>query len=156
MQTFNHQSRWLFIIGSLIALSGHSHLASAESSDWFKSSYGALWEDKPWDNAAEIMAHYRESVTYYPDDGEPESLSRQAFIGDSLSEWQAEGWLSSVLAAHQSSRVNDSTVIHTTRWLDAYEDGSSESSCGWYLTSRSDDRWVIAAYADIACSDFGL
>ena len=114
-------------------------MAIAEAPDpdtWYKDQYAPLWADKPWDKISEIVA-------YYPnDDGE---------IAESIAGWRAEEWVSSELTGYRSDHLNGTTSTFKVKWLDRYSDGSTESSCGWYLAEYKNDAWGFVRYEDIDC-----
>ena len=70
--------------------------------------------------------------------------------------WRAEGWVGSDLLGFRSVTVNPTTVTFYAQWLDRYEGGEEETSCGGYVGTKQNGRWKLTDYADIDCAAHGF
>lgn len=142
----------LFFAVSTTLLCSASQAAEIPDPDqWFKDEYAALWSKSPWNNRDKILSHYVESFTEHPAGGFQQTYSKQDFIGDEMLTWKKQGWLSSNIAAFQSERINDTTVMFRVMWRDDYKSGEMQISCGWYMADFTGERWLFTQYADFDC-----
>ncbi|MEM6512404.1 MAG: hypothetical protein AAF660_05285 [Pseudomonadota bacterium] len=140
------------LLATSVSADGHRMTAEA----WYKTDYAPLWKDAPWEKAETIARYYDETLTSYAPTGGTEVSNALASMTESMSYWRSEGWISSVLTALETDSLNPGTATFKAMWLDIYEDGSEESSCGWYLATRSDAGWKFTSYTDIDCDEHGL
>ncbi|MEM8684387.1 MAG: hypothetical protein AAGF72_13200 [Pseudomonadota bacterium] len=131
---------------------GHKKTADA----WYKKQYAPLWKDAPWEKAEAIAGFYVETMTSYSPTGGTEESNTLASMSESMTYWRSEGWVSSELIELKTDALNPATASFKAKWLDVYEDGSEESSCGWYLATRSEAGWKFTSYTDIDCDEHGL
>ena len=147
----------LIIIACLLVASStfaEDHKITAEA--WFKNQYAPLWKDAPWDNAEAIAGYYVETMTSYSPTGGTEQSNTLESMSESMDYWRSESWVSSVLSRLKTDSLNPATAAFKAKWLDIYEDGSEESSCGWYLATRGSDGWKFTSYTDIDCDEHDL
>ncbi len=122
--------------------------------DWYRSEYAVLYNDKPWEKAAEIAGHFAENVHVHGEGaGTYNSLQ---WMSAALEEWKIEGWIRSELAALEFDLLNAGTASFKAKWRDYYTGGNIGYECGWYLADLVDGKWLFTEYATIACSDHGL
>ncbi|MEM9335413.1 MAG: hypothetical protein AAGA33_11230 [Pseudomonadota bacterium] len=95
-------------------------------------------------------------MTSYSPTGGTEESNTLASMSESMTYWRSEGWVSSELIELKTDALNPATASFKAKWLDVYEDGSEESSCGWYLATRSEAGWKFTSYTDIDCDEHGL
>ena len=88
--------------------------------------------------------------------GKIESVISQEWLDVAIKGWRADAWTGSELVGIQTDRLNESTVVFKSRWLDHYKDREDEYSCGWYVADLRDGSWVFTNYADIDCADHGM
>ncbi len=119
--------------------------------DWFENEYAPLWADAPGDNIEKMLSYYEEEIISFEADGSISRDNRNDWLATPMREWLAEGWIGAELTALKTEQVNATTATFTARWLDQYESGEQETSCGWYLAHWTDGRWRFAAYADADC-----
>ncbi len=128
--------------------------APPAADDWYTSEYAALYNDKPWEKAAEIAGHFAETVHVHGEDaGMYDSLQ---WMSEALEEWKIEGWIRSELAGLDFELLNPATASFKAKWRDYYSGGNIGYECGWYLAVLIDGRWRITEYATIACGEHGL
>ncbi|MEM9531585.1 MAG: hypothetical protein AAGA23_11755 [Pseudomonadota bacterium] len=145
--------RQLLAVG-LVCLFCSAAVAAPDPDDWYQKQYAPLWNDKPWENLEAIVDNYADTVVDHP--GDPKGSSAREWLAAGMKSWRAEGWLSSKVVGYKSDHVNGSMSIFKVKWRDAYEGGSEEDACGWYLADLRDDRWQFTHYADIDCRAHGL
>ena len=129
---------------------------SADADGWYKDRYAALWAESSWDKLDEIAGHYAETVTYHPGDGDATMYDSASWLAEAVEEWRAEDWVGSDLVGYRSVALNPGTVSIYTQWLDRYDGGYEESSCGWYLGAMRNGAWRITDYAEIDCTAHGF
>lgn len=125
--------------------------ALADPEKWYRNDYAPLWSGKPGDNIKRLKTFYVAEVTTHEAEGPISRTPRQSWLVEPMKEWLAEGWLTAELTGLITQRINASTAAFTARWLDRYEGGATEVSCGWYLADVIDGRWVFTEYADTDC-----
>ena len=136
-------------------------LASASRADhdpetWYTQEYAVLWANTPYQDVDKILNHYAKKVTTHNEDGSVDIESRESWLKEPMASWKEEGWLSATLQTVKTDSLNAGTAVFKAKWLDAYEDGSEEISCGWYLANHQGGRWQFSGYTDIDCSSHEL
>lgn len=120
---------------------------------WYRDVYAPLWSNSPGDNIPALLKQYAMVIVTHEDGGEISRDTQEAWLAEPMREWLADGWLGAELVQLQTQRINASTAAFTASWIDSYEGGETESSCGWYLADAMDGRWIFTAYADTPCAD---
>ena len=124
---------------------------TAEDLDrWFRDGYAALYVENSWDHADEFRQYFGSSIEYRSDDGLLE-LNVNEFVIDSLDGWRDEGWLGTDVAALETMLLNNSTAVFNVMWLDRNSDGSTETSCGWYVADKVENTWLLSQYIAMEC-----
>lgn len=138
------------------ALALNSTLAFCEVPEdpetWYRDHYAPLWFNTPGNNISELRTFYASEIVTHNEDGSISRESQQQWLVEPMQGWLDEGWLRAELTALNTHPVNASTVAFVGRWLDHYEDGVTEVSCGWYLADAMDGRWVFTESADVDCT----
>jgi len=135
-----------------LALSVHALAESSPSADaWFKTSYGPLWAETPYDDVEAILDHYSPDIVTHSSDGTISSTPRRAWLMTPMDAWKAEGWIRAELTDAQTTVINATTASVMTTWKDYYAENNTEVSCGWYLVDKVDGQWQISTYADTPC-----
>ena len=129
---------------------------SDDADSWYKDRYAALWPEAPWTKLDEIAGHYAETVTYHAADDDATVHDSKDWLGDAMKEWVAESWVGSDLVGFRSVQVNPSITSIYTQWLDRYEGGYEETSCGWYIGAKQEGEWKLTNYAAIDCGEHGF
>ena len=127
-----------------------------DAESWYQERYAALWAETPWTRLDEIAGHYAETVTYHAADEEATTHDSKRWLGEAMQAWIAEQWLGSDLVGFRSVRINPSVASIYTQWLDRYEGGYQETSCGWYIGVKQGGEWKLTNYAAIACEQHGF
>jgi len=123
---------------------------------WYVKDYAALWAGTPGEDIDKILSHYAEMVTTHNADGSIDITPREAWLKEPMAEWLAEGWMTATLQTVETDQLNEGTAVFKAKWLDKYEDGSEEYSCGWYLANHLGGRWQFTGYTDIDCEAHSL
>lgn len=123
---------------------------------WYKDRYAVLWAEAPWTKLDEIAGHYAETVTYHAADEDATEHNSERWLGEAMQAWVAESWVGSDLVGLRAVQVNRSVTSIYTQWLDRYEGGYEETSCGWYIGARQGGKWKLTDYAAIDCEKHGF
>lgn len=135
----------------VFCVSAHADGQSPDPEQWYREGYAPLWADRPSERVAEILTYYADEIETHEPDG---TVSREPKVGwMPMDEWVAEGWIDSELTGLETDRINTTTATFKARWLDHYESGKEETTCGWYLAKLREGRWQFTDYADIDCAD---
>ena len=142
------------LLGLALAAVADEHRDDADR--WYNDRYATLWEEAPWTKLDEIAGHYATTVTYHAADENPTVHDSKSWLGDAMDAWVAEAWVGSDLVGFRSVQVNPSVTSIYTQWLDRYEGGYEETSCGWYIGAKLDGEWKLTNYAAIDCAEHGF
>ncbi len=147
-----------FLVVYLTALLSATVLAQEPASPeaWYRDDYAPLWAEKPGEKIDAILDHYADTVTTHEADGAVTVSDHDSWLREPMYEWLSDGWLKAELQKLTVDQLNASTVAFKASWLDSYEGGATEVSCGWYLADLKEGRWQFTAYADIDCSAHGF
>jgi hypothetical protein len=143
----------LIVIAS-VAVASES--APPDPEKWYLESYGPMWVDEPQTKVDEISRFYAEEIQEHEPDGEIVSLETVSWLAGLFELWQDEGWVSSELAELRVTRINASTTSFISRWVDHYENGEDDYSCGWYVADLMDGHWKFTNYTPIDCAEHGF
>ncbi len=124
------------------------------ANDWYQSELAPLFGDKPWDRAAELSAHFSETIQIHGDS--VQTVSTFEWLTEVLQELKIAGWIRSEIADVDSDQLNSTTVAFKTKWRDYYSGGNISYDCTWYLADFSDGTWRITDIAGITCNEHGL
>lgn len=144
------------MVGIAASMLATAVAAAPDPEAWYRDGYAPLWADKPATQVDKMLGYYAETVETHTAEGEISRDNKVAWLKEPMKEWLAEGWLKAELTGLKTDRVNDSTAVFKASWLDSYEGGATEVSCGWYLADYMDGRWQFTVYADIDCAEHGL
>lgn len=121
---------------------------------WYKSEYAPLYGEKPWEKAAELAAHFTDTVQIHNETSE--SVDGPQWITDALGEWKIAGWVRSEIADIDFEMLNPTTASFKTKWRDYYNGGNVGYDCTWYLADFIEGSWKISNVAGINCNEHGL
>lgn len=123
---------------------------------WFRTDYAPIWRVSADLQSGLVASFYHsEIIIHEPGEGRGRVDSDQ-WIDELLTTWASEGWLGSTVPDIRAHRINETTTTFTTRWLDRYEGGETEYSCGWYLADYLDGQWQFTHYAEMDCAAQGF
>ena len=122
-----------------------------DAEQWYLTSYAPLWNGTPAADVDKILDHYAEEIVTHETDGSISRDDQNSWLAEPMAEWVAEGWLRAELTDLDTHQINATTAAFVGTWMDHYDDGSTEVSCGWYLADYLDGEWIITEYADTDC-----
>jgi len=123
---------------------------------WYVESYAPIWREVTTDTASEAGHFYHSQILVHNPDGEVITHDSATWLADSVTEWIADGWTGSQVPDIRVNRINESTTSFIARYLDHYEGGTEEYTCGWYLADLIDGQWKFTHYAETACVAHGF
>ncbi len=83
------------------------------ANDWYQSELAPLFGDKPWDRAAELSAHFSETIQIHGDS--VQTVSTFEWLTEVLQELKIAGWIRSEIADVDSDQLNSTTVAFNSR-----------------------------------------
>ena len=122
---------------------------------WYSQGYGPLWSGRPAEHIEQILTYYADEVETRSVDGQIRRKDKQTWLATPMAEWAKQGWTSSDLSGLKTDRINATTAVFKSSWLDHYSNAPDETSCGWYLADFLDGRWQFTVYAEIDCAEHG-
>ena len=149
--------RYTFTL-AFILLAGivHADTDIPDPEQWYKQNYAPLWAEDPAARLDQYAGYYDEKIFSHASSGENGMVSSLEWLEEGINGWLADAWVGSDLAVMAADRLNETTTVFKTRWVDRYSDRADESSCGWYLADYKDGRWVFTSYVEIDCEAHGL
>ena len=125
---------------------------AADLDKWFRDGYAALYVENSWDHADEFPQYFADQISSRSNNG-LNVTDVNGFVIDQLDGWRSEGWLGTDVAALKTRLLNDTTAVFDVKWLDRNDDGSTETSCGWYFADKVDGKWLLSQWISMECAD---
>jgi hypothetical protein len=136
-----------------MAVSGDVAAETPDPEKWYAEDYVPIWRKVTPNTADEATYFYHSEIRGHEPGGEVITYDAPTWLTDLVAEWVADGWTGSEVPNIQVNRINESTTSFTARYLDYYEGGATEYSCGWYLADLMDGQWKFTHYAEINCAN---
>jgi len=146
----------MFLILILLCPPLMAETAVPDPETWYSQNYGPLWSDRPAEQIEQILTYYADEVETHSGDGQVRREDKRTWLAAPMAEWVQQGWTSSDLNGLKTDRINATTAVFKSSWLDHYSNAPDETSCGWYLADFLDGRWQFTAFAEIDCTEHGF
>ena len=123
-----------------------------DAEQWYRQGYGMVWIEEWWEKIDEVAQYFAPFVELRSLDGQTQVVDSRAHLADRIAQWKAEGGVSSAVVELRVSNVSESEVTFDVRWLDRYEDGSEEYSCGFYGAKLAGGKWQFDWWGQAVCA----